>query len=233
MRVQSAGKKPKVGRGGPAREVPSTINQFHAASSVGRSTAAPSSVKQLFEALISRIGSEERAHHDTFPQDRSRETPQTLFELSIDGARYLLQREAVPEVIPEPPPPAGAAPCELAFALSPREYEIAGMIARGHPNKTIATVLEISCWTVGTHIRRIFAKLGVASRAAMIAQLMKQGWSDEISAAPLPRHAAPPLHPPMSAPSVRHDEVPLRRPTYIADGAALPRRPLQSLRAKG
>jgi len=36
----------------------------------------------------------------------------------------------------------------------------------------IAAVLEISTWTVGTHLRRMFAKFGVNSRAAMVAQLI-------------------------------------------------------------
>ena len=59
--------------------------------------------------------------------------------------------------------------------LSPREQEIARMIAKGYPNKAIAAVLEISCWTVGTHLRRIFAKLGVTCRAAMVSRLMELG----------------------------------------------------------
>jgi DNA-binding CsgD family transcriptional regulator len=59
--------------------------------------------------------------------------------------------------------------------LSPREREIGRMVARGYANKTIASVLEISTWTVGTHLRRIFAKLGVSSRAAMVAQLANEG----------------------------------------------------------
>jgi DNA-binding CsgD family transcriptional regulator len=57
--------------------------------------------------------------------------------------------------------------------LSPREQEIARLVARGFPNKAIAALLEISTWTVGTYLRRMFAKLGVTSRAAMIAKLME------------------------------------------------------------
>jgi DNA-binding CsgD family transcriptional regulator len=49
------------------------------------------------------------------------------------------------------------------------------MVAKGHPNKVIADVLNISSWTVCTHLRRIFAKLGVGSRAAMVAQLLQIG----------------------------------------------------------
>ncbi len=54
--------------------------------------------------------------------------------------------------------------------LSPREAEIIHLVATGLPNKCIGAVLEISTWTVATHLRRIFAKLGVNSRAAMIAR---------------------------------------------------------------
>jgi hypothetical protein len=48
------------------------------------------------------------------------------------------------------------------------------MVAKGYPNKTIAGILNISSWTVCTHMRRIFAKLGVASRAAMVARLLEE-----------------------------------------------------------
>lgn len=60
-------------------------------------------------------------------------------------------------------------------SLSPREFEIARMIAEGLPNKTVAAVLEISPWTVGTHLRRIFAKTGVQSRAALVTALHRHG----------------------------------------------------------
>ena len=49
------------------------------------------------------------------------------------------------------------------------------MVAKGHPNKVIADVLNISAWTVCTHLRRMFAKLNVTSRAAMVAQLVETG----------------------------------------------------------
>ena len=82
-----------------------------------------------------------------------------------DGSRYVLLRDR--------------RPCPDRAALSARELEIARMIARGHTNRTIAAVLEISPWTVSTHLRRIFAKLDVGSRAAMIAKLAGQGLVDE------------------------------------------------------
>ena len=68
-----------------------------------------------------------------------------------------------------------ARPAHEPVKLSAREQEIARLISSGHTNKTVAAVLDISLWTVDTHIRRIFAKLGVRSRSAMVAQLAELG----------------------------------------------------------
>lgn len=84
-----------------------------------------------------------------------------LVDTEVDGHRYLLVRM----------PGTG----QNRVQLSPREQEIVRMVAKGHPNKVIADVLNISSWTVCTHLRRIFAKLGVGSRAAMVAELLELG----------------------------------------------------------
>lgn len=89
-----------------------------------------------------------------------------LLDLEVEDVRCVLVRRH-----PEPAHPEAV----LSPSLSPREREIARMVARGYPNKTIAGVLEISSWTVSTHLRRIFAKLGVSSRAAMVALLAEEG----------------------------------------------------------
>jgi DNA-binding CsgD family transcriptional regulator len=41
-------------------------------------------------------------------------------------------------------------------------------VAEGRANKQIAAELGISEWTVSTHLRRIYAKLDVDTRAAMV-----------------------------------------------------------------
>jgi DNA-binding NarL/FixJ family response regulator len=96
-----------------------------------------------------------------------------LLDREVDGVRCVLVRSSTgaPAAPARTSPPLAARPT----VLSPREQEIVRMVAQGYPNKVIADVLEISMWTVGTHLRRIFAKLGVSSRAAMVARIMEQG----------------------------------------------------------
>jgi len=60
------------------------------------------------------------------------------------------------------------------ISLSPRERVIAQLVAQGLPNKCIAKKLNISHWTVATYVKRIFIKLGVSSRTAMITILIQE-----------------------------------------------------------
>lgn len=48
--------------------------------------------------------------------------------------------------------------------LTPRERDILDWVARGKSNSVIADLLGISPHTVDTHLRRIYAKLGVSDR---------------------------------------------------------------------
>lgn len=95
----------------------------------------------------------------TLPESGAQEV---ILDEEVDGVRCLLVR-------------APSRSERTQVMLSPREQEIARMVAEGYPNKTIAAVLDISSWTVCTHLRRIFAKLNVRSRAAMVARLLEDG----------------------------------------------------------
>lgn len=85
-----------------------------------------------------------------------------LLDTCLDGRNYTLASAAIN---------AGRA----TIALSPRETEIVRMVARGLPTKAIADVLDVSLWTVSTHLRRVFAKLQVNSRAEMVARALHEG----------------------------------------------------------
>jgi DNA-binding CsgD family transcriptional regulator len=119
-----------------------------------------SSVDEGLRSLLGIISKTE-CEQTSAPLASTSSSEEVLVDIEVDGCRYLLIRMA----------PPGHGP----IRLSPREQEIVRMVAKGHPNKVIADVLNISSWTVCTHLRRIFAKLGVGSRAAMVAQLLQVG----------------------------------------------------------
>ncbi|HPB44791.1 MAG TPA: response regulator transcription factor [Microthrixaceae bacterium] len=60
-------------------------------------------------------------------------------------------------------------------ALSPREREIVGLVARGHPYRTIAEELFISPKTVENHVRNIMAKLHLSRRHELIRWAVDRG----------------------------------------------------------
>jgi DNA-binding CsgD family transcriptional regulator len=62
----------------------------------------------------------------------------------------------------------------LADALSAREYEVARLMAEGHTYKEAASRLGISPATVRSHLRAIFATLGVNKQSEMAAALREQ-----------------------------------------------------------
>ena len=57
----------------------------------------------------------------------------------------------------------GSAP-KTSVRLSPREIEVAGMVAEGLTNAQVANRLHLSEHTVAAHLRSIFGKIGVSSR---------------------------------------------------------------------
>ncbi len=52
-------------------------------------------------------------------------------------------------------------------SLSESERRVADLVARGHSNKEIAQRLYMSHRTVGSHLYRIFPKLGLRSRVEL------------------------------------------------------------------
>ncbi|WP_188188469.1 helix-turn-helix transcriptional regulator [Nonomuraea sp. SYSU D8015] len=59
-------------------------------------------------------------------------------------------------------------------ALTDAERRVAHLIAGGHSNRSAAAELMLSPNTVGTHLRSIFAKLGVNSRVQLARSVMEQ-----------------------------------------------------------
>jgi DNA-binding NarL/FixJ family response regulator len=66
-------------------------------------------------------------------------------------------------------------PDTIDFMLSEREREILSLMSHGHNYRTIADRAFISYETVRTHVKRIYKKLHVASRAEAILKAQQQG----------------------------------------------------------
>ena len=120
----------------------------------------PEQMASMEELIRTVVGNRPPADKADPPADPSR-CEELLLDVEVDGARYLLVR------LPKP--------TQRDVQLSPREHEIVRLVALGHSNKMIAGVLNISSWTVCTHLRRIFSKLGVGSRAAVVARFPEMG----------------------------------------------------------
>ncbi len=75
--------------------------------------------------------------------------------------------------------PRPAAPPRVFPTLTDREREILNLIARGHPNPSIARELSLSTKTVGNYVSNIFTKLQVADRAQAIIRAREAGLGHE------------------------------------------------------
>ena len=59
-----------------------------------------------------------------------------------------------------------------AIHLSTREEEVLILLSKGYSNKEIASQLDVSAETVGSHIKHIYEKMHVRSRAEAVARYM-------------------------------------------------------------
>jgi DNA-binding CsgD family transcriptional regulator len=109
-------------------------------------------VRHLLNELTARTVPAAQSTHDS--------APYVLLDVVIEGHRCLVVRQ------PQREPEAG----ERA-ALSQRESQIVDLVAGGYSNKMIACALAISMSSVNTYLRRIFSKLSVSTRAAMVARI--------------------------------------------------------------
>jgi predicted ATPase/DNA-binding CsgD family transcriptional regulator len=74
--------------------------------------------------------------------------------------------------------PAAGATAAVPSTLTPREREIAALIARGLSNRAIADELVISQATVARHVANMLTKLGFSSRAQVAAWVARQPGRD-------------------------------------------------------
>lgn len=132
----------------------------NASQNILAATASAHSLHQLVRSalVLGKAHAACRARMDAAPGK------QVIFDIDVDGSRYILIQAVPPE--------------RTRCQLSPRELEVMRRVAAGQQNKVIAALLNISTWTVCTHLRRIFAKMEVNSRAAMVAKAAQTGLLD-------------------------------------------------------
>jgi DNA-binding NarL/FixJ family response regulator len=67
----------------------------------------------------------------------------------------------------------------LNYGVSVREREVMLLAVKGFANKAIARELNVTEGTIKVHLHNIYQKLGVHSRSALAAQVMKlpRGWT--------------------------------------------------------
>jgi DNA-binding CsgD family transcriptional regulator len=71
------------------------------------------------------------------------------------------------------PPSSTATRLQLEYGMTPREVEVALLLAEGCSNSTVARRLDISPHTARHHTQRVLGKLGVHSRAEAGARLRR------------------------------------------------------------
>jgi len=59
-------------------------------------------------------------------------------------------------------------------SLTPTERRVVDLVASGLTNREIADQLFVSRYTIETHVKHVFAKLGVSSRIELTANALRE-----------------------------------------------------------
>jgi DNA-binding CsgD family transcriptional regulator len=85
---------------------------------------------------------------------------EALATFTVDGRCFAILIDGRPATAPD-----------LVSVLTPRELEIAHLVAGGYETKAIARRLRISFHTVRVHLARIYAKLGLHKQTELAARI--------------------------------------------------------------
>ncbi|MFF4727352.1 LuxR C-terminal-related transcriptional regulator [Streptomyces mirabilis] len=127
-----------------------------------RALGLPTVEEWPFDAARIRLLSGERLRHTRATNESRMQLTQALATFQELGAAPWAERAQR-----ELRAAGRAAPPREADSLTAQERQIADLAAQGLTNKEIAERLALSSRTIGTHLYRIFPKLGVTKRAAL------------------------------------------------------------------
>jgi DNA-binding CsgD family transcriptional regulator len=99
-------------------------------------------------------------------------------QLKLQGQRHQLSCIPANGIVVCMLSPMGSEEPKTWQALSPREQEILELLAEGETTSSAADHLGVGASTVRTHVERMRSKLGVNTRAAVVAEGFRLGYLD-------------------------------------------------------
>jgi DNA-binding CsgD family transcriptional regulator len=137
-----------------------------------QSSSLPIPVMMVLGALQRTMHPASDAAVHSVPRLRMRSRTGRWLTLHADLTEPTWDRPSERVVVIAAAPPQEVAWLTLtAFALTPREEEVATLVIGGHSTKQIAERLFIAEHTVQRHLTNIFEKVGVRSRRELVKQL--------------------------------------------------------------
>jgi non-specific serine/threonine protein kinase len=136
----------------------------------------------VIETLSERIGGRPYAHFQARLDALATQAPNELGQgwgPAREAGRTLGRGDQISAALWPEGSQAAVPPAATGLPLTPREGEVAELIARGLTNRQIAARLFIAERTVDTHVGRIIAKLGCANRAQVAAIVVASSVTNE------------------------------------------------------
>lgn len=146
----------------------------------GRSARLTGAVSSLLDAAGLYLEPAERAEFEETTASLRARLGDHAFTAARDAGRAMTADEAVAEAFAMSATPVGRSESARrrdvsGLPLSAREREVAALVARGLPNRQIASRLVIAERTAEGHVQSILNKLGFSSRAQIAAWAVEHG----------------------------------------------------------